>query len=86
MEEEGPKVITKQEKQIRIHSLKKNSQNVRVREASNVKEKKLALNTIHNELPFRSTEVGFKRLLRTAVPKAKISSAKEISNVMMDLV
>ena len=80
-------MISKQEKQIRIHSLKKNSNNVRIREASNVKEKKAALNTIHNELPFRSTEVGFKRLLRTAVPsKNKINSVKEISNSLLDLV
>ena len=29
--EEEPKVISKQEKQIRIHSLKKNNNNIRVR-------------------------------------------------------
>lgn len=53
--EEQPKLISKQEKQIRIHSLKKSNQGVKLREASNVKEKKVALNTINNELPFRST-------------------------------
>jgi hypothetical protein len=85
--EEEPKVISKQEKQIRIHSLKKNTTGSKIREASNIKQKKVALNTINNELPFRSTEVGFKRLLRTAVPKPKInSSSKEISNAMLDLV
>lgn len=47
-EEQQAKPTTKQEKQIRIHSLKKNTTGVRLREASNVKDKKVALNTINN--------------------------------------
>ena len=46
--EEETKIITKQQKQIRIHSLKKSNQNVRLREASNIKQKKIAMNTINN--------------------------------------
>ena len=85
--EEQPKVISKQDKQIRIHSLKKNTSGIRLREASNVKEKKVALNTINNELPFRSTELGFKRLMRSTLhQKQKISSIKENPNVILDLV
>lgn len=75
--EEEAKVVTKEQKQIRIHSLKKNTSNVRVREASNIKQKKIAITTMNNELPFRSTEIGFKRLLKTnTASKKKISTTK----------
>ena len=57
-EEQQTKPTTKQEKQIRIHSLKKNTTGVRLREASNVKDKKIALNTINNDMHFRYTEFG----------------------------
>jgi hypothetical protein len=85
--EEETKVATKEQKQIRIHSLKKNNLSIRTREASNIKQKKLALNTINNELPFRSTEIGFKRLLKTnTASKTKISSAKEAEHYLIDLI
>jgi hypothetical protein len=46
--EEETKAATKEQKQIRIHSLKKSNQNIRVREASNIKQKKIAINAINN--------------------------------------
>jgi hypothetical protein len=46
--EDEPKIISKEDKNIRIHSLKKSGGNIRVREASNIKQKKIALNTINN--------------------------------------
>lgn len=62
--EEAPPPATRADKQIRIHSLKKNAPVLRVREPSNLKDKKAVLNTLNTEMPFRSTELGFKRLLR----------------------
>jgi len=46
--EDEPKIISKEDKNIRIHSLKKSGGNIRVREASNIKQKKIAMNTINN--------------------------------------
>lgn len=84
--EEEPKIVTKQQKQIRIHSLKKNNQNIRVRQASNIKQKKLAINALNSELPFRSTQIGFKRLLKTNTSsKQKVSSVQTI-DVSIDLI
>ena len=37
--EEEPKLVSKKDKNIRIHSLKKSNQTSKTREASNVKEK-----------------------------------------------
>ena len=66
--EEEPKEVSKKDKNIRIHSLKKSIQGSKTREASNVKDKGKKMETI-NEINFRNTEIGFKRLLKTNTKK-----------------
>lgn len=66
--------------------MKKNNQNIRVREASNIKQKKIAINAINNELPFRSTELGFKRLLKTNTSSKQKITSVQTSEVSIDLI
>ena len=63
--------MNKEERKIRIHSLKKKNNvlegsgsktGVRGREASNVKNKTRKLIVLNEEMMFRNTEIGFKRL------------------------
>ena len=45
--EEEPKIATKEDRKIRIHSLKKSKQNTKKREPSNIKNKINTMNTIN---------------------------------------
>lgn len=62
--EDEPKPVSKTEKNVRIHSLKKPKQINKKRQSSNIKEKGQAIASF-NEITFRNTEIGFQRLLKT---------------------